>query len=71
MSVDDADKQAANPNFEREYILDVNGRFTDGVSRESTTPPPSANIPCTSSCFCNERTAELNLCAGYSAGNTP
>lgn len=38
MSVDDADKQAANPNFEREYILDVNGRFTDGVRRYSKNP---------------------------------
>lgn len=38
MSVDDADKQAANPNFEREYILDVNGRFTDGVRRYTKNP---------------------------------
>lgn len=38
MSVNDADKQAANPNFEREYILDVNGRFTDGVRRYSKNP---------------------------------
>ena len=38
MSVDDADKQSANPNFEREYILDANGRFSDGIRRYSKNP---------------------------------
>lgn len=38
MSVDDADKQNANPNFVNRYILDPNGAYSDGVRRYSLNP---------------------------------
>lgn len=38
MSVDDADKQSANPNYVPEYIIDPSGRYTDGHNRLSINP---------------------------------
>ena len=38
MSVEDADKQSANPNFVPEYIIDPKGRYTDGHNTLSKNP---------------------------------
>lgn len=38
MSVEEADKQNANPNYVPEYIIDPNGRYTDRHNRLSINP---------------------------------
>lgn len=38
MSVDEADKQNANPNYVPEFIIDPNGKFWDGHNRMSRNP---------------------------------
>ena len=38
MSVEDADKQSANPNYVPEYIIDPSGRYTNGHNRLSINP---------------------------------
>ena len=38
MSVDEADKQSANPNYVPAYIIDPKGRYTDGHNKLSPNP---------------------------------
>lgn len=38
MSVDDADKQNANPNFVNRFVFDPNGAYSDGTRRYSLNP---------------------------------